>query len=80
MNSPRRRAGHTNQDRTRRWQSTNIFRQFLLSEPVQCRAVAHGLRPVHPGVDIDSADKGIQIDVHACEAPSPVVIEALKAL
>ena len=69
-------------------QSANVFHQFLLSEPVQRRAVAHGLRPVHPGVDIDSADspfqihadKGIQIDVHACEAPSPVVVEALKAL
>jgi hypothetical protein len=32
------------------------FENFLLSQDVQTRALAHGLRPVHPDVSVDSQD------------------------
>jgi hypothetical protein len=61
-----------------------VFLEFLMSEPVQQRALEHGFRPGNPSVPVKGlltryADKGLVIDLPAvCESPSPEVIENLQ--
>jgi hypothetical protein len=63
------------------------FLQFLMSEPIQTRALDHGFRPGNPSVPIKGArnpfkryqDFGLSIDLpEVCEVPSPEVIESLQ--
>ena len=67
--------------------AADIFLQFLMSEPIQLRALDHGFRPGNPSVPVrgpDSpfvryADCGLSIEIPAvCEPPSPEVIENLQ--
>jgi hypothetical protein len=58
------------------------FLKFLMSEPVQRRALEHGFRPGNPAVPVNAPDSplvrnqkhGLKINIPAiCEPPSAVV-------
>lgn len=69
--------------------AAETFLDYLLSEPVQKQALAHGLRPVHPAVSIRSADSpltskeavraGAQIDV-PLNLAQPLDVDVLRNL
>jgi hypothetical protein len=62
------------------------FLTFLMSEPIQRRALEHGFRPGNPAVPVDGPDsplvrharQGIRVDLPAaCEPPSADVVRSL---
>jgi ABC-type sulfate transport system substrate-binding protein len=68
-------------------QAAETFLDFLMSEPVQQRALEHGFRPGNPSVSLKGpaspftrhAQFGLRIDLPAvCEPPSPEVIDNLQ--
>lgn len=69
-------------------EAANTFLEFLLSEPIQKRALAHGFRPGNPAVPIKFASSpfvqyepyGLRIDIPAvCEPPKAEVVNNLLA-
>ncbi|MFO0959708.1 MAG: substrate-binding domain-containing protein [Isosphaeraceae bacterium] len=70
-------------------EAAEIFLDFLLSEPVQKQALAHGLRPMHPAVSIRSAEcplngdeairAGVQVDV-PLNLAQPLEVDVLRDL
>lgn len=65
------------------------FLDFLLSEPVQIRALDHGFRPGNPSVGVKHADspfllyagQGLQVELTTvCDPPAPEVIHNLEQL
>lgn len=67
-------------------EAAEAFLQFLLSEPMQLRALAHGFRPGNPDVSARGADSpfvryarnGLNYSLPAmCQFPSPEVIDGL---
>ena len=68
--------------------AAGAFLKFLLSEPIQLRALRHGFRPGNPGVSLKKPDSpfvryaniGLNIDLPSiCDLPSVEVIENLQA-
>jgi hypothetical protein len=65
-----------------------VFEEFLLSDPIQQRALAYGLRPVSPNVPVDAEDslfvrwqsQGAQVIVPRTTAMRPPDREALQDL
>jgi hypothetical protein len=67
--------------------AAETFLAFLMSEPIQVRALDHGFRPGNPSVPVRGpaspfvryAEFGLKIDLPAvCEPPSPEVIDNLQ--
>jgi hypothetical protein len=78
LNTPWTTAAHQ--------QAAETFLKFLMSEPIQTRALQHGFRPGNPAVPVRGpespfvrfAECGLSVDVPAvCEVPSRQVIDNL---
>ncbi|MCW8132046.1 MAG: substrate-binding domain-containing protein, partial [Planctomycetota bacterium] len=68
--------------------AAGIFLDFLMSEPIQRKALDHGFRPGNPSIAINQADSpfvmykknGLQIDIDTvCEPPRSEVVNNLLA-
>ncbi len=69
--------------------AAQIFLKFLLSEPIQARALDHGFRPANAAVPVKGpespfirfADHGLSVELaEMCEVPSREVIENLQQM
>jgi Ca-activated chloride channel family protein len=70
-------------------QAAETFLKFLMSEPIQQRALDHGFRPGNPLVPVKGADSpfvqfadhGLRLDLpEVCEVPSAEVIDNLQQI
>jgi hypothetical protein len=69
--------------------AAEVFLEFLMSEPLQTRALDHGFRPGNPSVGVRHmqspfvlyANQGLQVDLNTvCDPPAPEVINNLEQL
>ena len=70
-------------------EAAGVFLKYLLSEPIQARALDHGFRPANPAVAVKGpespftkfADYGLSISLaEVCEVPSREVIDNLQQM
>jgi ABC-type Fe3+ transport system substrate-binding protein len=68
--------------------ASDVFLNFLLTEPIQKESLAHGFRPANPNVPVKFADSpfllfaanGVQVDLQKiCEPPKAEVVNNLLA-